>query len=97
VPGGGGGGSGPEATPGPVAPGPSVPIVTLGGIVTVRCVGTKIEVVGISLGLGFLLDKAERGPAKNVKATLLSLLHKTEVTAHCDKGNVVKNVKESER
>jgi hypothetical protein len=74
-----------------------VPIVTLGGVVTVRCVGDQAEVVGISLGAGFLLDSADRGPADTVRVTLLSPLHRTEVTARCENGRVIKDVTETVR
>ncbi|HEY6594688.1 MAG TPA: protein kinase [Asanoa sp.] len=93
---GSGSGGGDAATAAP-SPGPAVPIVTLGGVVTVRCIGDQAEVVGISLGAGFLLDSAESGPADTVRVTLLSPLHRTEVTARCEDGRVVNDVTEAAR
>lgn len=77
------------------APGLGVPIVTLGGIVTVRCLGTQAEVVGVDREPGYDLKDYDPGPADEIQVVLEAPLLDTEVEvkAKCANGLPVPKVK----
>ena len=100
----GGGGPGaaptPEATatttrPAPPPGGIGVPIVTLGGVVTVRCLGTQAEVVGLSREPGYETKDYDPGPADEVQVVLISPLNEMELKVRCVGGLPLPEIKNS--
>jgi len=100
------------ATPGPRQPeatatttrpasppggGLGVPIVTLGGVVTVRCLGTQAQVVGLSREPGYETKDYDPGPADEVQVVLISPLNEMELKVRCVGGIPLPEIKNSPR
>jgi eukaryotic-like serine/threonine-protein kinase len=104
---GSGGGPPAGATPGPQPeatatttrpappPGLGVPIVTLGGVVTVRCLSGQAEVTSLRREPGYETKDFEPGPAQEVKVVLVSPLNKMELKARCAGGLPLPEIKNS--
>jgi serine/threonine-protein kinase len=91
----------PEATPTTTRPAPppaggiGVPIVTLGGVVTVRCLGTQAEVVGLRREPGYETKDYDPGPADEVQVVLISPLNEMELKVRCAGGIPLPQIKNS--
>jgi serine/threonine-protein kinase len=88
----------PEATATTTRPPPGglgVPIVTLGGVVTVRCLGGQAEVTGLQREPGYETKDFEPGPAQEVKVVLVSPLNEMELKVRCAGGVPLPEIKNS--
>ena len=74
-----------------------MPIVTLGGVVTVRCLGGQAEVTSLRREPGYETEDFEPGPAQEVKVVLISPLNKMELKVRCAGGLPVPEIKNRAR
>jgi eukaryotic-like serine/threonine-protein kinase len=72
-----------------------VPIVTLGGVVTVRCLGSQVEVVGVRREPGYETKDLDPGPADEVQVVLISPLNEMELKVRCVGGIPLPEIKNS--
>jgi serine/threonine-protein kinase len=83
--------------PAPPPGGLGVPIVTLGGVVTVRCIGGQAEVVGLQREPGYETKDYDPGPAQEVQVVLISPLNEMELKVRCAGGVPLPEIKNSEQ
>ncbi|MCG5441050.1 hypothetical protein PSH25_005821, partial [Micromonospora sp. PSH25] len=81
------------ATPTPT-PAAGVPVDARGGTVTVRCVGSLVEVVAVVLAPDFRAEAYDPGPARQVVVELTSAEYRSEIRAQCPDGQLRPKVKE---
>ncbi|MFI6232201.1 serine/threonine-protein kinase [Micromonospora sp. NPDC050784] len=86
------------AGPTPTAPTPTpaagVPVDARGGTVTVRCVGSSVEVLAVVLAPDFRAEAYDPGPAKQIVVELTSAEHLSEIRVQCPNGQLKPKVKE---
>ncbi|MFE9194214.1 serine/threonine-protein kinase [Micromonospora sp. NPDC007208] len=78
-------------TPTPAA---GVPVDARGGTVTVRCVGSSVEVLAVVLAPDFRAEAYDPGPAKQIVVELASTEYRSEIRVQCPSGQLKSKVKE---
>ncbi|MEV5763199.1 serine/threonine-protein kinase [Micromonospora sp. NPDC052213] len=86
------GGVEPSPTPGRPS---GVDVNSRGGVVTVRCDGKLVEVVGVTPAAGHHVEEYAPGPAREVRVELVAADRRSVITVRCANGRPVPRVKES--
>ncbi|MCM0676669.1 hypothetical protein NCC78_18540, partial [Micromonospora phytophila] len=87
------GGTDPSPTPAGQSDGD---VSARGGVVTVRCDGRSIEVLGVAPAAGYQVEAYEPGPAREVRVELVSADNRSVVTVRCANGRPVPLVREGD-
>jgi serine/threonine-protein kinase len=81
------------ASPTPAQPG--APVSAHGGVARVRCDDKQARILRLDVAAGYTVDEYRPGPAKEVKAVLISAANKSEIKAKCEGDAVAAETKES--